>query len=573
MNSSYHRPTAWKQQLRFLSGSTTALNEHTETFLPRAQAQNDNAPDDEFDMEYFAPTQRWKSLSSLSSYHGGERSRVPAIQQFLRWLYVKVTPRSRTGELEVMKNRMQMGTGCDVSQLPGLSLTGEILFLPVFSKHLSSVLDSLGYSKEMAEFRQDVLQSLTSTLFRDPRYVHVVIGSRNANDVFLGTADIDTLLVPKNIICTEKEGIITLPPDYTVVEMLTDKCTPGYTELRLARFGSKNLSDLRSCFVVDNGKIYVSSNLFRALQTRKNVKLTKERYLRSEILGIAVRPQKVVNYGLRCMCPDILKRWAQRRRAQNWPPNKTIQHVTRSEATLVVDSRINPSVQREWRICFFGAEQLLVRSLNDTQRKILVILQCFARTYFLPVTHRISSFVLQTIVFWMAEEIPQESFTSSTLLDHTLDALRRLRDAVIDNCLPHYIMPERNLFAGRTDILTGQNLCRVMTELLDKGPATFLLESVTIGPALRQLDVEAARKYQRLRDDLETACLKLLVFHHDPNLEDDVWDFTPPHARKHPDVRRLQKTVVAIVSPDCLKHPVSVCCSQRINAQLRWLLT
>ncbi|KAH3850406.1 hypothetical protein DPMN_092817 [Dreissena polymorpha] len=88
-------------------------------------------------------------------------------------------------------------------------------------------------------------------------------------------------------------------------------------------------------------------------------------------------------YALRCQCPGILQRWAQRSRL--WPPTDVVKKVV-SLGSVVTPIAFKGSEFQylEWRICFNMGETELVHNLNAIQIQVYVILKMIAKEVLKP---------------------------------------------------------------------------------------------------------------------------------------------------------------------------------------------
>ena len=149
----------------------------------------------------------------------------------------------------------------------------------------------------------------------------------------------------------------------------------------------------------------------------------------------------------------------------------------------------------EWRICYTKAERYLMCSLNDTQTKLYILLKMVAKTHLSLICKDITSYVLKNLVLWLAERSGIELFKKELLVDRLMQALHFLRQCVISNNLPSYMIPARNLFSGKLDLVLRKKLNILLTELILEGGGLLL-------------------RCERLRDTM-------IVVYHEPTLADN----------------------------------------------------
>ena len=78
---------------------------------------------------------------------------------------------------------------------------------------------------------------------------------------------------------------------------------------------------------------------------------------------------------------------------------------------------------------------------------------------------------MKNIVFWMSEILPSELFTIKQLGCIFIHALEFLKQCVIQNNLPSYMIPDRNLFNGRIEHAQRRRLTEHFTALIEEGPS------------------------------------------------------------------------------------------------------
>ena len=145
--------------------------------------------------------------------------------------------------------------------------------------------------------------------------------------------------------------------------------------------------------------------------------------------------------------PKEADHWSARQRPSGWPSKQLIQSVSADGCHVVPTSHtktMNPDV--EWRHSFSVAELTLAQSLTDSQLQCHVLLNAIVM-HELNHSNVLSSYHLNTVFFWQCEKIPASEWSTDTgLAANLLWLLDELVYCVATHCLPHYFIPENNLF-------------------------------------------------------------------------------------------------------------------------------
>ena len=99
----------------------------------------------------------------------------------------------------------------------------------------------------------------------------------------------------------------------------------------------------------------------------------------------------------------------------------------------------------EWRISFSVAENKLGQSLTSIQRYVFVLLKMLKKCYF---NELICTYHLKNLLFWECEEGNDIFWKEINITGCILAILERLQKCLSQSNLPHYIMPNSNLFAN-----------------------------------------------------------------------------------------------------------------------------
>lgn len=367
-----------------------------------------------------------------------------------------------------------------------------------FSLRLSNCVDYLGYSAQQIHWRREAYKERDRLWNENSRgSTFLTVGSKGEGLSKYFESDHDILVAPKNILCLESGFKQTDPGESRLIyRMHMDRrCTPGYTLL-----GS------------EDGYICSEWYLKQTSEALRTVKMAgyNEPISSGPAQSLSIRCFNVdMVYAFRCKCPTVLQEWATRSRCTGWPSENVISDVLEADAFLVAKgSETSPLRLFEWRLCFNIAENLLVQSLTDTQTKLYVLLKIVVKDILKPKQKEITSFVVKNSVFWLCELYPYEQECLVTLL---MKALRMLLHSFRSNALPYYMVPHRNLLAGKMTPEQRQCICAQLSKMLDEGPK-FLLGSKTLHEVLVRFTPREMEEFKNTRDETEmlfvTWCLE-----------------------------------------------------------------
>ena len=168
-----------------------------------------------------------------------------------------------------------------------------------------------------------------------------------------------------------------------------------------------------------------------------------------------------------CDVPTKIKAaWLKRKRY--WPDQKLVEKISDLQCYLLAKPHpFTTNKLLEWRFSFSSAELLLSSAIKPWQKQTLMILKALRRKY-LQAPKVIASYHLKTVLFWVLESMPdktQESCCRGTLLKRLLNELISCLKA---QNLPHFFIPENNMFRHYEDkdLLTVQSKVQDMRENL-----------------------------------------------------------------------------------------------------------
>lgn len=123
-----------------------------------------------------------------------------------------------------------------------------------------------------------------------------------------------------------------------------------------------------------------------------------------------------------------------------------------------------------------------------------------------------TSYIMKNVVLWVSEIKGVQLFKIESLMDKLLDCIIYLRLCVIKNNLPSYMIPERNLLAGRIDFRQSQQLNILLSDLLHEGPRMFLrCDKLREAMVVMYMTTEMFREFGEKRNKVESLKLMLQI--------------------------------------------------------------
>lgn len=353
-----------------------------------------------------------------------------------------------------------------------------------FSRYIYELMDLLGYSYDMIKKRQ-IMYSERDRLAnrRQNQCTEVTTGGKGEGTALYYESDFDHMYITKGVIAADNPDPFIRLENMALFQTDRSETSPGYTRLKLVKAGGKGLYDeiSQSLFESENGLYYLSSQFYIAWVIGELGQETRDTCIkRKEISGPSTPlTDKYSNtdnvYCFKCFCPGILEKWVTRHRRHGWPSQDTIDELSRLDGHVVpVGFKESLDMYREWRICYSLAELHLMRNLNETQLKVYILLKQLSKSVLKPFCKNLTSYLMKNVVFWISERKGIKEFDKDLLTDRLFDCLIYLRSCVIEKNLPSYMIPERNLLAGRLDIQGRQQLINLLSDLLHEGRRMLL---------------------------------------------------------------------------------------------------
>ena len=201
------------------------------------------------------------------------------------------------------------------------------------------MMNCLGYGPEIRQARRDSHREYDRLRTACGPGVATVIttGSKAEGLSNFFESDMDVLIVEEGVMCLEDVvNSDTLPRETTVFTLNTGVCYHGHSRLNLL----ERRGDIIPSIICDaqcedeNGRVFLSSALL--VDALSDIPPTPHE-IRHERAGPSMPsssgPFHTDNvFSLRCHCPVILSRWAERTR--HWPPPDIVRKVVRARVRV-----------------------------------------------------------------------------------------------------------------------------------------------------------------------------------------------------------------------------------------------
>ncbi|XP_045167997.2 uncharacterized protein LOC123531255 [Mercenaria mercenaria] len=382
------------------------------------------------------------------------------------------------------------------------------------SLYISDLMDHLGYSYDMIRYRQQTY-SYYDRLARSSIHTRVTTGGKGEGTNFYYESDIDYIHIVKDALCAQKPKKLIHKKNISLFKVDMQATPPGYTKLKLIKCDAESYrTSIMASLTLDNGERYLSSDLF----THEIRKYVHEWCLRNEIKTHPARgpstPTSLGNLNIdnvrcfRCLYHKHLQAWASRRRPRGWPSREHVHDICDIDGHIVpVGFKGSPTQYLEWRICYTSAELYLMKILNETQLKVYIILKNISKSVLKPISDDITSYIMKNIFLWQCETLGIDMFAKHTLTARTEDCLRYLKRSVENNCLPSYMIPERNLLAGKLNINQRRQLISLINDSLELGNIIPLSDMLRAGVSVMFDAPDVLKEFGRKRKRVEMLVL------------------------------------------------------------------
>ena len=386
------------------------------------------------------------------------------------------------------------------------------------SKEVSLALDVIGFSPTMVRWRQmhyDTriknfmyygsktklpLTELSKIAFRV-----FLTGSKQEGTSIWGGGDEDFMIVLDKYVCVHDPNDVTAESDNVYVYAEDIKDEPGYMFLKKASFtrlckdqsvldnlfgtcvtedsyfSSQMINKLGYCAVklcekaVTDDPVITSYINARTAVHKKTTffETTDEEYpsIVCRFRGFGEHTADIVG-AIVCKKPSAILEWASRKRRYNWPSKTVIDRIVNMPSYIVPKGcKESESRGLEFRISYTLSEVQLIKTLNETQLKVYILLKLlFQSEVDEEFPDIITSYCLKNVVFWLCENAPGDQFVIESLLEWLTKALVYILDCVKEGNLLMYIMPKRNLLEGKLNTTNKPRLEKVLSDLIKEGP-------------------------------------------------------------------------------------------------------
>jgi len=382
-----------------------------------------------------------------------------------------------------------------------------------FSRVLYDALNQQGYSAGRIKYRSETFsRSFKHILSKSPINGHIkciFAGSFGEGISKLYSSDVDVMDVNSDIICVDERSDAHGPYSLVLQNEYTHTF-PGYVRLRTDRPVRNHQRGLFSQRCIHTGNHYLSSLItMQALQQwdPSDVINGPARTNTGDVFNIHMD----IVLALPFVSLNVLEKWMGRERHHEWPPRALRRKISTMLGYVVpVGHKFSQNKDIEWRISYTTAEKKLVRSMNDVQVKMYVVLKFVQRDRLKPICQNFTSYMVKNLVFWVLEITPMRDLTPETLVDRTLTAFGHLKQFLENKFLPCYMIPERNLFDGRMNERDCVSLLREVDKIIDEGYG-FLLKHhrLSLSMQLTFSYPDIARGYEQWLVEIEDIVIML----------------------------------------------------------------
>ena len=368
----------------------------------------------------------------------------------------------------------------------------EYSYREMLSTEINSILDEIGYSEEKIKEhvqhftkvqRAKVLwhRKFQESYPPQDRTDSVIVGSQVEGSMLYDSSDIDGLIIlyiPQvyeavtECVRAEEDSLVIdthlVPPGYCMLKSNKPDTTNTMKSYVSSHEFLTQIADLNSD-VSDGGPfLHVTHSSVHGPSVpltfnRKNTSFRRQNFSADQAFAI------------RCHYPSVLKVWKHRLRPYSWPTTEILDKVAAMPVFVVPISEKGSSFEDlQWRFCFNFGEIILTHSWNNIQMKIFILLKMISVQLLKPICDDITSFVMKNIVFWLAETKPMHEFNPSKVIDRLTDALTMLRDAIQAKKLCYYMIPERNLLAGKVNDIQQKELIDFLNHMITNHGQEFV---------------------------------------------------------------------------------------------------
>ncbi|XP_060600953.1 uncharacterized protein LOC132754355 [Ruditapes philippinarum] len=341
------------------------------------------------------------------------------------------------------------------------------------NKEINKRLDINGYGVE-ARKTSKITQLIGECLTE--RFLNKALtsgGKPEGSDLIKSDSDVMEVVKEFTVIEDERRGSINLDLIHLVqskpVYIVRKGCSSGYCKLKIDTYAILMLKRIGITRFFNEVKIS------KLIKNVNNVYFLSSKLFFKKIRPLGYFPESPNKAIFTCNGPamtcgklDTVKcleinqwpveaiTWRTRKRNNNWPSKMTLDSLEENVSCYVVPigSKSSTDEDMEWRISFTVIERHLIWSMNDTQFKCFVLLKALNKQYLKDIVTKqniISSYHIKNVALWLCEESPETDWKSELLVHRVQDGLLKLAGYVEKGILPHYIVPENNLFLHKSN--------------------------------------------------------------------------------------------------------------------------
>ncbi|CAG2231297.1 unnamed protein product [Mytilus edulis] len=382
------------------------------------------------------------------------------------------------------------------------------------SEVVSDILNWQGFYMEFVEvYRSGCLLSEKISLDLI-RLTVIKCGSSVAEGSELQGSDIDSMNVYPGIIAVHSSCASEFDSRVQILTLELDNCLPGYTRLLVKKLNPKCvfMPELQSMIKKEGNRHFLSSEEF--LKNNKNFCMKIFKSPRGDVRfnshgpcttclvynlkGISKQVEHDIAYGIECLSwPVAATEWIYRPRLMGWPSQEIIKIIASFTVQVmpVGDPKSHIS-SMQWRFAFSEAERELVWDFSDFQFQCYVLLKSIFKIKLKPFSpNEISVYQIKMLLFWISEEYGVKIFTKENLLHCVEICFERYKDQILNCVLPHYILRDRNLLAGKLEIQTQQQIANEIDKILEDIFLTIIeCQHILLPPSSNMLNLYKGSK-------------------------------------------------------------------------------
>uniref|UniRef100_K1QL46 Uncharacterized protein C3orf59 n=1 Tax=Magallana gigas TaxID=29159 RepID=K1QL46_MAGGI len=335
----------------------------------------------------------------------------------------------------------------------------------------------VGTSQQVAIRREarDIEEMVDRRVTPNDGIIRIMSGSRREGFRLKGS-DVDLMFWPNNhrVIMEMSQSEYYNTANTALILSYSSESPPGFTLLQLPT--PRACRDVRSSCVRMNGRVYISSSIYRQLT------FSAESHC-STIHGpcsngyIAEQEYDNAHCFVSDFWPPSASSWIDR--CHSWPDPEIVDDIVRNGCHFVaIGHPLGPHENEEWRISFSRAEYKLVYSMNHCQLLIYGVLKIFLKEVLNQQSEEtnklLCSYHMKTTVFWAIQKNTLLHWCPQNLLAGFWVCFKLLLKWVYKGICPNFFIPQNNMFLTKVHGSAQNRLFLQLNELYKKGLACLL---------------------------------------------------------------------------------------------------